>query len=406
MDSLIGFLSVVQSTNQPMKETSATYNQSLLTSAVLTFLLFAFFLVTNWQLPAKELLMDSPFFLVIYFLIFTVGQPDISAHWKVKLKEGTEKVLVFPILLIVLLYAYLIIHGHTPFKGSAGLFIFYLLFPTVGFLAFKKTSSPVVWSDIVFVLLIVIPATSISFGTGTSLPFNGSGFSNVMRLIIMISAVYSFGYIRNLSEIGFFPNFRWQSLFIALGAWLSFLLLIIILGYFGNFLNLTGNNVFTSKFAYEWVKDFVRIFVGTALFEELFLRGLLQNILAKKITQSGKWPVYWKWGFIIFLFLSFVTGYFVQFKMAWFPMLITVLIFIPAYFIEKKQAILHGPYTSLAITSIFFGLVHFHSGSLLFVGLASIAGWAYGYTYMKTKSVFYAALVHALVNSSEFLFHI
>ena len=92
--------------------------------------------------------------------------------------------------------------------------------------------------------------------------------------------------------------------------------------------------------------------------------------------------------------------------MAWFPVLITVLIFIPAYFIEKKQTDIQGLYTALAITSIFFGLVHFHSGSLLFVGLASIAGWAYGYTYMKTNSVFYAALVHALVNSSEFLFHI
>ncbi|MEI7585379.1 CPBP family intramembrane glutamic endopeptidase [Runella sp.] len=389
-----------------MKETSTSYNRALLTGAGLTLLLFALFLITNWKLSAQELFMDSPFFLAIYFLIFTVGHPAIMAHWQERLKEGTEKVLVFPILLIVLLYAYLIIHGHTPFQGSAGLFIFYLLFPTVGFLAFKKTSLPVVWSDIIFVLLIVIPATSISFGTGTSLPFNGSGFSNAMRLVIMLSAVYSFGYIRNLSDVGFFPNFRWQSLLTALGAWLSFVLLIVVLGYFGNFLNFSGNDVFTSKFAYEWVKDFVRIFVGTALFEELFLRGLLQNILAKKITQSGKWPVYWKWGFIIFFLLSFVTGYFVQLKMAWFPMLITVLIFIPAYFIEKKQVTLHGPYTSLAITSLFFGLVHFHSGSLLFVGLASIAGWAYGYTYMKTKSVFYAALVHALVNSSEFLFHI
>lgn len=389
-----------------MKETSTAYNRALLTGICLTLLLFVLFLITNWQLSIKELLMDSPYFLVIYFLIFTVGQPAVMGPWKERLKEGTEKVLIFPILLIVLLYSYLIIHGHTPFKGSAGLFIFYLLFPTVGFLAFKKTSSPVVWSDIVFVLLIVIPATSISFGTGTSLPFNGSGFSNAMRLVIMLSAVYSFGYIRNLNDIGFFPNFRWQSLLIALGSWLAFVLLIVVLGYFGNFLNFNGKDVFTSKFAYQWVKDFVRIFVGTALFEELFLRGLLQNILAKKITQSGKWPVYWKWGLGIFLILSFVTGYFVQLKMAWFPMLITVLIFIPAYFIEKKQVSHHGPYTSLAITSIFFGLVHFHSGSLLFVGLASIAGWAYGYTYMKTKSVFYAALVHALVNSSEFLFHI
>ncbi len=389
-----------------MKESSPSYRQAVWTGATLTLLLFGLCLYLNRQLPANELLKAGPFFLAIYFLLFTIGQPAVRLHWQKKLPEGSEKAVRFPLLLIVLLYSYLILHGHTPFKGSAGLFIFYLLFPTLGFLAFRKTALPVVWSDIVFVLLIVIPATSISFGTGTSLPFNGSGFSNAMRLVIMIGAVYSFGYIRNLPDIGFYPVFRLSSLFTALWVWLAFVGLVMVLGYFGQFLHLEGHDILSRRFVYEYAKDFVRIFVGTALFEELFLRGLLQNILSKKIIQSGKWLTYWKAGFVLFIILSFVTGYFVQLKMAWFPVLITVLIFIPAYFIEKKQVNLHGPYTALAITSIFFGLVHFHSGSLLFVGLASVAGWAYGYTYLKTRSVFYAALVHTLVNSSEFLFHI
>ncbi|AEI50943.1 CPBP family intramembrane glutamic endopeptidase [Runella slithyformis] len=389
-----------------MKETSASYPKALVSSAGLTLLLFILFLVTNRNLFPKELMVASPYFLLIYFLLFTVGKPGVQSHWKEQLEGTGEKTIIFPLILVGILYTYLIVHGHTPFQGSAGLFLFYLVFPTLGFVAFKKTALPVTWLDIVFVLLVVIPATSMSFGVGTSLPFNGSGFSNMMRLVVMISAVYGFGYIRNLPDIGFYPTFRWQSLLTALGAWLAFVGLIMVLGFFGHFLQLSGHNILSTEFAYDWVKEFVRIFVGTALFEELFLRGLLQNILSKKITQSGKWPVYWKWGFALFIVLSFATGYFVQLKMAWFPVLITVLIFIPAYFIEKKQTKVHGPYTALAITSIFFGLVHFHSGSLLFVGLASIAGWAYGYTYMKTNNVFYAALVHALVNSSEFLFHI
>ncbi|MFN8349293.1 MAG: CPBP family glutamic-type intramembrane protease [Spirosomataceae bacterium] len=387
-----------------MKETPASYRQALLLGTNLTLLLYLLFLLFNRHLPATELLMATPFFLSLYFLIFTVGQPNAVAHWKGRLRD--EKAVLLPLLLVGLLYGYLLLHGHTPFQGSAALFLFYLLFPTVSFLAFRKIPSQVGWSDIVFVLLIVIPATSLSFGTGTSLPFKGSGFSNAMRLVIMISAVYSFGYIRHLPDIGFYPRFRWASLFTALGAWLAFVSLVVVLGYFGQFLNLNGTAVFTSAFAYEWVKDFVRIFFGTALFEELFLRGLLQNILSKKITQSGKWPLYWKWGFALFLVLSALTGYFVEPQLLWFPVVITVLLFTPAYFIEKKQVTLHGPYTSLAITSIFFGLVHFHAGSMLFVGLAAVAGWAYGYTYMKTGSVFYAALVHALVNSSEFLFHL
>ncbi len=51
-----------------------------------------------------------------------------------------------------------------------------------------------------------------------------------------------------------------------------------------------------------------------------------------------------------------------------------------------------------------FGLVHYHAGSIIFVGLAAIGGWAYGYTYIKTKNVFYAALVHTLVNTSALMF--
>ena len=87
-------------------------------------------------------------------------------------------------------------------------------------------------------------------------------------------------------------------------------------------------------------------------------------------------------------------------------MFTTALLFGAAYLIERHKFENLGTYTALAITSVFFGLVHFHAGSMLFVGLASVAGWAYGYTYLKTQNVFYAALVHTLVNSSELLFHI
>jgi len=48
--------------------------------------------------------------------------------------------------------------------------------------------------------------------------------------------------------------------------------------------------------------------------------------------------------------------------------------------------------------------VHYHSGSIVYIGFACIAGWAYGYTWIKTRNVFYAALVHALVNSSALIF--
>jgi membrane protease YdiL (CAAX protease family) len=106
------------------------------------------------------------------------------------------------------------------------------------------------------------------------------------------------------------------------------------------------------------------------------------------------------------LILSALAGYALSIEYIWFPILITLGLFIPAYFLEQKQWQAVGTYTALAIISMAFGLAHYHKGSILFVGLAAVAGWAYGYTYLKTKNVFYAALVHSLVNFSEFLFQL
>jgi membrane protease YdiL (CAAX protease family) len=151
-------------------------------------------------------------------------------------------------------------------------------------------------------------------------------------------------------------------------------------------------------------RKLINIFFATALFEELFFRGLLQHYLTRKIATDIRWQSYWQWGFVLFLVVSGVVGYFLKPKGFWLPMLTTALLFAPAWFLEKKKVATQGTYTALAIISIFFGLVHAHSGSLPFVVLASIAGWAYGYVYLKTKNVFYAALVHTLVNGSEFIF--
>jgi uncharacterized protein len=58
-------------------------------------------------------------------------------------------------------------------------------------------------------------------------------------------------------------------------------------------------------------------------------------------------------------------------------------------------------WTGLILASIIFGLSHiFHAPypNWKYVALATIAGLFYGHTWMKTKSLFPAALVHALVD--------
>jgi uncharacterized protein len=70
------------------------------------------------------------------------------------------------------------------------------------------------------------------------------------------------------------------------------------------------------------------------------------------------------------------------------------------------QRTFKNQWTGLALASVIFGLSHiFHAPypNWKYVALATIAGLFYGHTWMKTKSLFPAALVHALV---DILWHI
>lgn len=379
-----------------------TLTRQLWFGSALTTVFFVFFLFFNWKESTSELLIATPYFIVIYFLIFNLGQPKVNQHIREYLHLGNEKVLIFPVFLLFLLFSYLIIHGETPFEGSAGLFAFLLLFPVLMFLSFKKTK--IVWSDFVILLLFLIPATIVSYKGNTSLPFKGNGFSSIYKITLILSAAYAFGVVRRIQDIGFYPIFNLKFLGIAVFSWLSFLGFVYIIGFFYEFIVPNPFESFSVGGIPSAVKELIRVFIGTALFEELFFRGLIQNMLAKKIGQQGNWKKYWLVGLGIFLILSMITGYALNKELFWFPSLICILLFAAAYFIEKKQVSPNGIYTAMAITSIFFGLVHYHAGSIIFVGLASVAGWAYGFTYLKTKNVFYAALVHTLVNTCEFLF--
>ncbi|NOY78520.1 MAG: CPBP family intramembrane metalloprotease [Calditrichaeota bacterium] len=113
---------------------------------------------------------------------------------------------------------------------------------------------------------------------------------------------------------------------------------------------------------YEWIVQYMAIFLFTGIPEEILFRGMIHNFLQK--TIRGK----------------------------------------------------NGLWIALAISSIIFGLAHgnnhnapfvdIHLGFLgvwhlpwVYVILASIAGWYYGLTYIRTGKVTAGALVHAFVDT-------
>lgn len=75
--------------------------------------------------------------------------------------------------------------------------------------------------------------------------------------------------------------------------------------------------------------------------------------------------------------------------------------------LEKK---LGKPLVALAIASVFFGLTHYNNGPVelrpdwRYIVLATIAGGFYGGTYIRTRTLFAPALVHAAVDTIWVLF--
>ena len=259
-------------------------------------------------------------------------------------------------------------------------------------------------ADLALVVLYLLPLTLISFPVKTDLPVGGGGLDSVYRIAMMLCIVYGVVVLRDIKEVGYEIVFKWRYLFIALTAWFLFYVIVIILGYTTSTIELGKREAIT----FSALFGILAILFHTALFEELFFRGLIQNLTQKIIVRKNNWKRYWVYGIIVLTFLSLLAGYSLEGGLQWFIAFISVILFIVAYFLEQRGNESAGTYTALASTSVLFGLAHYHSGMIIYIGLAALAGWFYGYTYIKTRNIFYAALVHALVNGARGLigFHI
>ena len=279
-----------------------------------------------------------------------------------------------------------------------------IFFPALVFAARRNEVKKIDWLDFVTFILFVLPITLINSNPAGKLPVVGNEFDSTYRIVMMLAGVYAFVIVRGLDDVGFFPEFKLKNFFAAIWVWLAFYGFVFIIGYAVDFIQITGHESFSADLISTIALTIITTFLHTALFEEFLFRGILQNMLSKRINQSKSWVTFWKWGLAILIPLAILVGYTLDGGMKWFPALVTLLIFTAAFFIEKSGKFQIGVYTALAITGAIFGLVHYHSGSIVYIGFACIAGWAYGYTWIKTRNVFYAALVHALVNSSALIF--
>jgi len=382
-------------------EISKELQSSIAWTAILTvlFILFNRSVEVLWAMfPAL------PFFIVLYFLLFSIGKEHVSNQIRKWLNSDIKKIVIFPAILIALHFGYVLVIKQNPFQGSVSMIPYLIFFPALVFAARRNEVKKIDWLDFVTFILFVLPITLINSNPAGKLPVVGNEFDSTYRIVMMLAGVYAFVIVRGLDDVGFFPEFKLKNFFAAIWVWLAFYGFVFIIGYAVDFIQITGHESFSADLISTIALTIITTFLHTALFEEFLFRGILQNMLSKRINQSKSWMIFWKWGLAILFPLAILVGYALKGGMQWFPALVTLLIFTAAFFIEKSGKFQIGVYTALAITGAIFGLVHYHSGSIVYIGFACIAGWAYGYTWIKTRNVFYAALVHALVNSSALIF--
>ena len=386
-------------------ETPKALIQELKSSIIWTALLTVLFLLLYSSVNViTDIAIALPFFIAFYYLFFTLGKEHVTFRLRRWIQLDFKKLILLPAILLALYFMYVLINGQNPYRGTLALVPYLILFPVLLFAARRKREKRIDWLDFTAFVIYLLPTAFLEVKPAGELPFNGEGFDSLYRIILILSAVYSFGIVRGLDDIGFFPVFKWKYLWTSVWVWAAFYSFVLIIGFPVNFIRFIGHSVIDQELFRKIVITLIATFFHTAIFEELFFRGILLNMLTKRIGQAKTWKAFWYWGLALSIPLSLVVGYTLKGALQWFPALMTILLFTAAFFLERTNKHHSGVYTGLAIVSVIFGLVHYHSHAIIYIGFACIAGWAYGYTYLKTKNVFYSAIVHTLVNSSVLIF--
>ncbi len=368
------------------------------------FLTLLFIMQFGATTPIAELVLALPFFVFSYAVFFSLGKETISSALTDWIQKDFFKLLVFPMFLMAIYVLYILLNGQNPIKGALALTPYLIVLPALVFIAKRNRNTYVDWIDFTAFVLYLLPTAFLKVEPSGELPFNANGFDSVYHIVLMLSAVYTFGVVRNLKDVGFYPVLNWRYLGIAVFSWAAFYSFVMLVGSMVNFIKFIGHDSIDQDLIRKIALTLLATFLHTAIFEELFFRGLLLNLFTKRIGQAKTWKVFWICGLVIAIPAALLVGYTLKGDHQWFPLLMCLLIFAAAYYIENKGKHDSGVYTGLAITSVIFGLVHYHSHAIIYIGFACVAGWAYGYTYLKTKNVFYSAIVHTLVNSSVVIF--
>lgn len=204
--------------------------------------------------------------------------------------------------------------------------------------------------DVLAILGLWLP---IEFGllSGATTAVGGIPLDVAVGLVAGIPVIIL---VRPLPGTGYRWALSWTEARVALAAFAAFVPAGLAIGLSTGFITLADRVPDASQL----LLSAVRIFVLIAITEELLFRGIIQNLVEGRFAACGRLGERRWWG----------------------------------------QT--HATWIALVTVSVLFGLAHFNGshGGWRYMLLATLAGLSYGYTWVRTRNVVAAALVHLAVD--------
>lgn len=275
--------------------------------------------------------------MLLFVLYLAPGFP----FFRERLVPRVRSARAISICISALLFPYLIYGlGTGDFSGWACARLFAIAVLPFGLFAVRpvRYTDRLNWQDVLVLLWLFVPVVFNWVGGIWNVPVN---LDLMTRVYLVAVGSWSFLVFRGIKGSGYDFIFSWVLLRDALVSLGAFSAIGIPVGFGLRFITwhpqwrgLTG-----------FLLDYVTIFLFIAVGEELFFRGLLQNLL---------------------------------------------------------EGSLQSRYLAQGLASLLFGLTHIRhapSPNWRYVILATIAGWFYGWAYRKHRGLMASATTHALVDT-------
>lgn len=344
-ESGIESLSVAGRKHLRIVDDSDTNNQAVSRSSLRTQLLWALVvflgLAAGFFLEIRALGIDRaiggspvlPFTCFILLLavlwFFAFGAADLICA----LLRGSVARIATPALLAIPYLIFAVPRGEI--RWGVALAVAALPVALAALLEFSRQEQTLIWQDIVVLLTLALALELRVFSAAWPQP----GLGSLPKLYLADVALYLYMIVRPLRGMGYSFVPRWSAFSTGLREWLYFLPIAIGVGFALHFIGFFPRVHSIGHIA----AGILVTFLLTAVPEEIFFRGILQNLLESRIGQQR----------------------------------------------------------ALIVASLLFGLSHFPKGAIFnwrYVILASIAGIFYGRAWRRNRQLLASSTTHTAVD--------